>query len=77
MDPISASSNFTHLTQVSEQGMMASRKRVEEAALKLSRGDLSARNVVEMQTNQRSYEANAKVLKTADEMAGTLLDTLA
>lgn len=36
-----------------------------------------AANIVDMQVAQRAYEASAKVIRTADEMSKTLLDTVA
>ena len=77
MSPISPSTSFSHLHQISEQGLLASRKRVEAAALKTSQGDLSVKNSVDMQTHKRAFEINASVLKAHDQMTGKLLNVLA
>lgn len=74
---ISASLPLNNLHQISEQGLTASRKRVEEAAVNLSKGEVTANNMVELSANQRSFEANAKVMQTHNEMTGTLLNTRA
>lgn len=74
---ISPSISYSNLQQISEQGLNASRKRVEEAATKLSQGELSAQNTVDVISNQRSFEANASVIKAQDEMTGRLLNAQA
>lgn len=54
------------------------RNAAEVAGTGLGRGERSPVDpLLESRTNQRQVEASVKVLKTADEMAGTLLDELA
>jgi len=50
---------------------------MDAAAQKVSQGNMDPGNFVDMMSNQRLYEANAKMLKMADERVGTLLDVLA
>ena len=51
--------------------------RFSTAAEAVAQGNLDPGNVVSQIEGQRTYEMNAAVLKTADEMLGTLLDTKA
>ena len=44
------------------------------AAEEISRGNLDPSNVVGQIEGQRTYEMTAAVVRTADEMLGTLLD---
>lgn len=60
--------------------MQASFEKIAGAAAALSKGgDISdqIQPMATMITQTPVYEANAQVVKTADEMIGTLLDTLA
>jgi len=51
--------------------------RFNEGSQTVAQGNLDPGGVVGMIEGQRTYEMNAKVLRTADEMLGTLLDTIA
>jgi len=51
--------------------------RFSTAAEAVAQGNLDPGNVVGQIEGQRTYEMNAAVLRTADEMLGTLLDTKA
>lgn len=55
-------------------GMTRATQRVERAAGEIAQGSLDPKDVVELTLGQREFEANAAVLRTADEMLGTLLD---
>lgn len=57
----------------------------DEPVVKISRPELTgdfppvdlAAEIVDMKAAQRAYQASAEVVRTADEMAKTLLDTVA
>lgn len=66
-------------------GMQLNQQRFEQHASRISRAGLpGAGDTVDLPTGivgtkvaQRGYEANLAVLRTADEMVGSLLDVLA
>ena len=60
-----------------QEGMRRGFARFSTAAEAVAQGNLDPGNVVGQIEGQRTYEMNAAVLKTADEMLGTLLDTKA
>lgn len=55
-------------------GMTRATHQVERSALEIARGSLDPKDVVELTLGQRQFEAGAAVVRTADEMLGTLLD---
>ncbi|HQF38896.1 MAG TPA: flagellar basal body rod C-terminal domain-containing protein [Opitutaceae bacterium] len=57
-----------------QEGMRRGLARFGTAAEEISRGNLDPSNVVGQIEGQRTYEMNAAVVRTADEMLGTLLD---
>ena len=65
------------------QGMQANQKNFLNSAQRISRFGSSssegslAKDMTNLLTSRRGYEANLVVAKTADEMLGTLLDTFA
>ncbi len=61
-------------------GLHANIERLERGAEHVARAGVSDAlpdHLVDMLTSQRGVEASARVVKTADEMIGTLLDVLA
>jgi len=62
---------------VAQEGMRRGLARFNEGSQAVAQGNLDPGGVVGMIEGQRTYEMNAKVLRTADEMLGTLLDTIA
>ncbi len=52
-------------------------EKVNGAAGSIASGEGDPGSFVDLIVGQRTYEMNAKVLKTGDEMLGTLLDVLA
>lgn len=70
------------------QGMQSNQRSFLSAAQRISRFGTSGglhevegfsmeKDMVQILTSKRGYEANLKVVKVADEMLGTLIDTLA
>ncbi len=61
-------------------GIQANLRRLDDAANRIagqpSDSDLAA-DLVDLKTAKNVISANAKVIKTADELLGTLLDTFA
>ena len=67
-------SNVIH---IATGGIADANRRLEGSARRVAGGDPDyAREAVEQITSTRAVEANVKVLKTADEMLGTMLDLL-
>ena len=58
-------------------GMQKGVERMNDAAQKIAEGNVDAEPVVETLIARTEVEANAKVVKTADEMGKSLLDILA
>lgn len=58
-------------------GMQRARSKAVHAATDISNGDHSPKRFVDLMSQQRTYEANAEVLRSMDEQAGHLLNTLA
>jgi hypothetical protein len=58
-------------------GLRRSQRKLEENAQAIARGDLSPDNIVGLIEAEKSFKANAVVVRTADRMVGTILDTLA
>jgi len=69
--PTSSSANATELAQ---EGMRRGLARFGTAAAAIAQGNLDPSNMVGQIEGQRTYEMNAAVVRTADEMLGTLLD---
>ncbi len=59
------------------QGMQRAQEGFAEAAQQVASGNLDPQPMVEMMVNSTVFAANAQVLRTADEMVGTLLNTYA
>lgn len=51
--------------------------RASDAAYTLARGNVDAEPLVELQVAKTESAAATKVIKTADEMLGTIIDTTA
>ena len=58
-------------------GMQKGVERMNDAAQEIAEGNVDAEPVVETLIARTEVEANAKVVKTADEMSKSLLDILA
>jgi len=58
-------------------GMRRSQRNLEEAAHGIARGELSPERMVSLIEAEGSFKANAAVMRTADRMVGTILDTVA
>ena len=58
-------------------GMQKGVERMNGAAQEIAEGNVDAEPVVETLIARTEVEANAKVVKTADEMSKSLLDVLA
>lgn len=58
-------------------GMQKGVERMNDAAQEIAKGNVDAEPVVETLIARTEVEANAKVVKTADEMGKSLLDILA
>ena len=50
---------------------------MEKTAASIASGGLEVTDIVDLRTAEHAFSANAVVLRTADEMAGRLLDVLA
>ncbi len=70
--PTASSANATAIAQ---EGMRRGLAQFGTAAAAIAQGNLDPSNVVGQIEGQRTYEMNAAVVRTADEMLGTLLDT--
>lgn len=62
---------------VAQAGMQRGLAQFNHAADLIAGGGIDPGNVVEMMQGQRLYELNAKLLRTGDEMLGTLLNVMA
>ena len=62
---------------IAQEGMRRSLTQVASSASALAQGDLDPANIVGLLQGQRLYEVNAKILRTGDQMLGTLLDVVA
>ncbi|WP_115717062.1 flagellar biosynthesis protein FlgE [Gallaecimonas mangrovi] len=51
--------------------------RANDAAQRIANGDVNAEPLVQLQVAKNESGAAAKVIKTADEMLGTVIDTTA
>jgi flagellar hook protein FlgE len=60
-----------------QEGMRRGLAQVDESSAAIADGDLDPGNVVGLIQGQRTFEMNAKVLRTGAEMLGTLLDVMA
>lgn len=73
--PVTAiSSSASSVFSQAREGMDRGERRLNKAAHSIARGDLSPGPMVDLLISERSYAANAKVLRAADQMLGTLLD---
>lgn len=72
INPPSASSfgAFNHPIE----GMRRATRLVEEAARGIAGGEVTSARMVDMIKGERMFEANASVMRTQDEMIGTLLN---
>ncbi len=62
---------------IAQEGMRRGLARFSQAAADVVQNDATPENMVGLIEGQRVYEMNAKVLRTADEMLGTLLNVFA
>jgi hypothetical protein len=62
-----------------QKGMKRGLAQVDQASAAIANdaGDIDSGNVVSLILGQRTFEMNAKVLRTGAEMIGTLLDVMA
>lgn len=72
-----SSSNLSVLMADAQDGMRRGVAKVDGAAKEIASGEGDPGSFVDLIVGQRTYEMNAKVLKTGDEMLGSLLDVLA
>lgn len=79
---MSVSFNPTSVMSTGLQGLQAGFGRANQAAGEIARagtsgeGDL-ATSIVDLKVSEQQVKASAAVVKTADEMLGTLIDTMA
>ena len=59
------------------RGIQAAAAKVEKHAEAIASGDINVDDMVGLMEGQRSFEANLAVVKTGDQMIGTLLDMFA
>ena len=57
-----------------KKGMRQAEQRLNKASHAIANGDLSADRMVDLIVSERVYASNAKVVKTQDELVGTLLN---
>jgi len=57
--------------------MQKAQEGMEQAAAKIAQGEVTPKNVTDVMSEQRVFEANAKVMKIFDEHVGNLLNILA
>ncbi len=69
--------NLPDTFATAQEGMRRSLAQVESSASALAQGDLDPGNIVDLLQGQRLYEINAKILRTGDQMLGTLLSVFA
>lgn len=70
---ISSTSIFNH----AQAGVQKGQAQVAQAASAIANGDLDPQNLVDLIQGQHTVSANLAVLKTEDEILGTILDTKA
>jgi flagellar basal body rod protein FlgG len=68
--------DFTNMLANAQEGMQRSMEQVNAASESIANGDLDPGNMIDLMVGQRTYAMNAKLVKTADQMMGTLLDVL-
>jgi len=75
LSPVSLASLPTSFASAQE-GMKRGLAQVDQASAAIAddAGDIAPGNVVNLIQGQRTFEMNAKVLRTGAEMIGTLLD---
>lgn len=56
------------------EGMSKGQRKLDKAAAKIAGGDVSVTPMVDMIVAETMYTANATVIRTQDEMLGSLLD---
>jgi flagellar basal body rod protein FlgG len=64
----------TQYFQAPLQGMQRSVAQLNQAADKIAQGDVSPENIVSTMEAKIMFKANAQVVKTQDEMLGTLFN---
>lgn len=67
------SSSLAQFDQARE-GMDRAERRLERSASKIAQGDLDENSILDLIVSERTYQANAVVVRTQDEMIGSLLD---
>ncbi|MFT6123480.1 MAG: hypothetical protein ACJASG_002014 [Oleiphilaceae bacterium] len=78
--------NISSIQQTGLEGIQRGLQGIEKSASEIVRADLTdnaagfasfVEPIVDLKLYERSIEASAKVVKVADEVLGTLLDTMA
>lgn len=67
------SSSYTAF-DYAKQGMEVAERKLNKAAASLASGEITGANMVELIEAKHIYTANAQVVRTQDEMLGSLLD---
>lgn len=62
---------------IAQGGLHRSGQQLHAAAQNVASGQLEPRDVVDLRTAEHSFDANAAVLRTAEDMANSLLDVKA
>lgn len=70
----SVTPNANSALYTAREGMGRAEDKLNEAAGKISQGDISSSRMVDLIVSERMYQANAAVVRTSDEMLGTLID---
>lgn len=70
---ISANSSFT----AAISGVQRGQALVAQAAQSISEGEIDPQNMINLIEGQRTVEANLAVMRTEDEILGTILNTKA
>ena len=58
-------------------GLSRGTERAYKAAVEIASGNIDADPMIDLMIAEHEVKANAEVVRTADEMSGTLLDILA
>lgn len=77
MNISTATLSFPSTFSSAHAGIQRGLSRVATAAQSIAEGDIDPQNSVDLIEGQRMMEMNIKVLQTADEMLGTLLNAKA
>jgi len=81
ISPVTASQVNTaynsHPYAIPQAGMQQAQVSAQVAGKRIAEGEITPKSVVELNTSIYSFKANAMVMKSMDEMQGTLLNVLA